>query len=156
MHKKQVIDLAEDPGFLGSISNSLSDAVCVVNEDLKIVYYNDEFAQVFGKPGENLTGQRFGVSIGCKGHEQFSGGICNNCRLRLSMQAALFTEVNQEKQSIVLEMESGSKEEVRLIQFQSNFMQYKGEKFAVVILNDLTGMGKETLDFINRFYEEGE
>lgn len=156
MHKKQVIDFAGDPGFLGSISNSLSDAVCVVNEDLEIVYFNDEFSRVFGKTGENITGQQFGVSIGCKGHEHFSGGICANCRLRLSMQATLFTETNQEKESIVLEMETGSKEEVRLIQFQSNFMQYRGEKFAVVILNDLTGMGKETLDFINRFYEEGE
>lgn len=145
----------DDAGFLSSLGNSLSDALCVVNEDLEVVHHNRVFADVFGKPGRELLGRRFGVSIGCKGHEQFSEGICNNCKLRLSMQAAIMTGVNQDKQSLVLEMEPGSREDVRLIQFQSNFMKYRGERYAVIILNDITHMGKETLDFINRFYEEG-
>lgn len=65
------------------------------------------------------------------------------------------TGENQLKQLLVLEMEPGYGEDVRLIQFQSNFMEYRGSRFAVVILLDLTHMGKETLAFINGFYEAG-
>lgn len=149
-------DFGADPGFLDQINNALSDAVCVVNKDVEIVYHNNQFASIFGVPGRQLLGKRFGASIGCKGHEKmYPDGICNNCKLRLSMLAAIMSETNQEKESMVLEMQTGSKEELRLIQYRSNFMAYKGEKFAVVLMNDLTDMGNETLEFINRFYEEG-
>lgn len=144
-----------DTGFLNQLNNALSDAVCVVNKDVEIVYHNAQFAVIFDEPGQQLSGKRFGASIGCRGHEKmYPDGICNNCKLRLSMLAAIITETNQEKETMVLEMQSGAKEELRLIRFRSNFMEYRGEKFAVVLLNDLTDMGNETLEFINRFYEE--
>lgn len=144
-----------DTGFLNQLNNALSDAVCVVNKDVEIVYHNAQFAVIFDEPRQQLSGKRFGASIGCRGHEKmYPDGICNNCKLRLSMLAAIITETNQEKETMVLEMQSGAKEELRLIRFRSNFMEYRGEKFAVVLLNDLTDMGNETLEFINRFYEE--
>lgn len=139
--------------FLQAIFNNLSNAVCVVNADLEIVYFNRKFIEIFGQNSENVIDKRFGASIGCKGHEnKFTDGICNNCKLRLSMQAAIISGQDQEKESIVLEMGEQSVEEVRLIQFQSNYLIHEDKKYAVVILNDLTGMGKETLNFINNFY----
>jgi len=143
----------QNTGFLSAIFDKLSNAVCVVNADLEVTYFNQKFVEIFGPQGGNIIGKRFGVSIGCKGHEnKFSNGICNNCKLRLAMQATIISGQDQEKESIVLEMGDQSVEEVRLIQFQSNYMIHEDKKYAVVILNDLTGMGKETLNFINDFY----
>ena len=153
MEENQFSKYSHDSGFLHHISNTLGDAICVVNTDIEIVYHNQEFAIMFGESDKELRGKRFGASIGCSGHEKIvPDGICNNCKLRLSMHAAMMSGANQEKQMMVLEMETGSKEELRLIQFKSNFMEYQGEKFAVVVLNDLTRMGNETLNFINKFY----
>jgi len=144
-------------GFPSAILDKLSNAVCVVNADLEIVYFNHKFVEIFGQRNKNVIGHRFGVSIGCKGHEnKFTDGICNNCKLRLSMQAAIISGQDQEKESIVLEMGEQSVEEYRLIQFQSNYLIHEDKKYAVVILNDLTGMGKETLNFINDFYAHNE
>lgn len=155
MEANQFLNLRQDYRFLNNLNNTLGNAVCVVNKDIAIVYYNSEFTEMFGEPGKDLLGERFGASIGCKGHEQmYPGGICNNCKLRLSMLATIMLEADQEKQSIVLQMEAGKKEELRLIQFKSNYMEYAGEKFAVVLMNDLTDMGNETLKFINDFYED--
>lgn len=144
-----------DAGFLNFVGNALSDAIFVVNKDIEIVYHNREFAKIFNEPDRQLLGKGFGATIGCKGHEKnYPDDICNNCKLRLTLLATIISESNQEKQSVVMEMEPGNKEELRLIQFKSNYLDYKGEKFAVVVLNDLTQMGNETLAFINRFYDD--
>ena len=145
--------VSEQTGFMHAIFDNLSNVVCVVNADIEIVYFNQKFVETFGKQSEHVIGKRFGVSVGCKGHENnFADGICNNCKLRLSMQAAIISEQNQEKESMVMEMNKESDEEIRLIQFQSNYLMHEDKKYAVVILNDLTNMGKETLKFINEFY----
>jgi PAS domain-containing protein len=142
-------------GFLNIVNNSLCDAVCVVNQNIEVVYYNSVFDELFGGSGDELFGKRFGSSIGCRGHEEsYPDGICNRCKLRLSMLATIATESNQEQQSMVLQMSQGSKEEYRLIRFKSNYMEYESRKYAVVLIQDLTDMGNETLEFINRFYEE--
>jgi len=149
--------LSQQTGFLNEILNKLSDAVCVVNADIEIVYFNQKFVEVFGRQRMPVIGGRFGVSIGCKGQEnKFDDGICNHCKLQISMQAAIITGQDQVKESIVLEMGEQSDEEFRLIQFQSNHLNFEDKKYALVIFNDLTGMGKETLNFINDFYAENE
>jgi PAS domain-containing protein len=155
LDNNNISEFAGDPDFLKSINNSLTQALCVVNDNLEIEYCNDRFAELFGQNGKNLQGKQFGASIGCKGYEHnYAGAICNNCKLRLSMQAAMVTGQDQENETIVLQMSRSSKEEIMLIQYHSFFLKYADKKFAVVVLNDLTNMGKETLEFINRFYEE--
>lgn len=155
MESNQFIEINQDYKFFQNLNNSLCDAICVVNEAVEVVYYNDVFKHLFGGSGEDLFGKRFGFSIGCRGHEDsFPEGICNRCKLRLSMLAAIATGNDQEQQSMVLQMGPDSKEEYRLIRFKSNFMKYDGKKYAVVIIHDLTDMGNETLEFINRFHEE--
>lgn len=144
-------------GFLNVLSQSLPQAMCVVNADLELVHFNQKFFEIFGRQGENILGKRFGASISCSGHEQnYPKGICHNCKLKLSMQAAIMTGQDQGKQSIVIEMGEKSEEEIRLIQFQSSYMVYDEKKYALVILDDLTNMGKETLNFINDFYADKE
>ncbi|MCF8364195.1 MAG: PAS domain-containing protein [Bacteroidales bacterium] len=142
-----------DSGFMSAVSDSLSLAMCVVNSNLEVVHFNHRFAELFGLRNREISGKRFGLTIGCKGHQNnIHEGICSNCKLRLSMQAAIMNRQNQPRESIVIEVGDDAEEGVRLIQYESNFMEYKGNSFAVVLLADLTNMGKETLDFINNFY----
>ncbi len=157
MNDDQYKIFGEDTGFLNQLVGGLSDAVFVVNSDIKVVYHNKIFATLFGESGEQLLGKRFGASIGCKGHEKkYPEAICSHCKLRSTMLATITNASDQEKRTVVLEMATGNREELRLIQFKSNFMEYQDKKYAVVVLNDLTHIGNETLEFINKFYEAGE
>lgn len=152
-HKMNKSLYPNDTVFMNAVSESFSTALCVVNANLEVVHFNSLFAELFGREDQDFLGKRFGASISCKGHKNSTHeGICSNCKLRLSMQAAMINRQNQPKESIVIELGSEAGEEVRLLQYESNYMEYSGKHFAVVLLTDLTNMGKETLDFINEFY----
>lgn len=155
MSKNNNSTFQDNAGFLSSVLDKLSDAVCVVNKNIELVYFNQAFVDVFKSDASDLIGKRFGESIGCEGYESGCPEIlCDHCKLRSSMQAAIQSKENQKKDFKVLEMSSGSDEEFMLVQFQCNYLQFEGESFSIVVLSNLTDMGKGTLESINSFYHK--
>jgi len=147
--------------LLNSILQNLTDAMVVVDKALKVKYYNPAFAELFNKINETAEDEEFGISIGCKRtkgepENKYARSICANCKLRLSMLAAFRQKCHQEKSSVVLEFEHDENNPFRLLQFQASYMEYSDEPYVILLMNDLTKLGRETLTFIDDFHKKQE
>lgn len=157
MIKSKFSELKNSRDFHVSILNHLGDGICVVNQNLEIVYHNNLFAEIFKSDGADLNQKRFGESISCRGHEKnFAYSYCNNCKIRRAMLEAFRTKNDQEKNTIVMELSSTSQKSTRLIQYRSFYLKHNNTCYVATTFNDLTNMGEETLKHINAIYEESE
>lgn len=146
--------------FYKIIPERMEEAIAVVDENLQIIYHNHSFVQLFGKQNNPLIGKIFGVSIGCRKPDRKKSleeeAVCANCKLRLALLNTIRNQKDQAADTIVLELEHQEKTQLKLLKFQSRHLPYQNHSFAMVILSDMTAMGKDALKYVNSFYEDKE
>jgi len=142
--------------FLLEMINHLPDALVLIDSEMKIKLTNHFFREMFAFDDAVNFDEILGQTIRCK---DFSGKEhslsmninCSHCKLLKSVEKAISTKSQQKQEIIVLQSSKDKNNTLRLIQFQTTYISFENQDFALLKLNDYTQLGKEAVSLISEF-----
>ncbi len=144
----------KDREFLMEIINHFPDAIVLLDQEMTIKFCNKSFISLFQLTDENSLNEVLGHSIGCKDFHE--GAVdeamkinCSNCKIKNSVKETFSSKKEQEPDTIVLQTINDENKPLKLIQFQSVYLSFKGEDFALLKISDLTELGEKTLGLVS-------
>lgn len=142
-----------DSEFYFELFNQLPDALVLLDSNLIIKFYNASFKNLFQVGNEVKFEEVLGRSIGCKTFNQSVSGqqmkiSCANCKLKNSVKKTISDKSSQKADTIVLQTMQSQDESLKLIQFQTIYIEYKDQEHVLLKLNDLTEFGNKAFDLI--------
>jgi len=135
--------LQEKNGFLRSLFNALPAALFVVDEDVRIRFWNDAAAVLLGPNPEQAYKKRGGEALHCIHATDVSGGCgraeyCKDCVVRQSVNEAFRgNKILRKKTRMELQRSDDLITEVYVLVTAAPFV-YEGKTFALLSLEDIS------------------
>jgi len=140
-----------DAEFLSEMIDHLPNALVLLDHKMKIKFSNRLFNELFNSEQSIQFDEILGQTIRCKDftNDDFSqprNVNCTHCKLLKSVKQVISTKKTHERETIVLQTLQNEKTVLKLLQFQANYIQFKEQEFVLLIMNDITELGEETLN----------
>ena len=141
----EIDSLKESSVFLNTVIDNISSALFVADSNAKISAFNVTFEKLFGVNGPDIMGVLCGNVIGCSflddpASECGSTEYCNECALRKSLMTALIDKTPVYDKLLDREFWINDKKVFKHFKFSVRPVEYNGEAFAVVVVDDITEM----------------
>jgi len=135
-------------GLPGAILDTVSYATTVLNHRREIVYHNRAFSGIFG--GASHLGKKIGESVTCRGslispEDENENVICANCKLLHAINLTFENKNNQPPDTFLMQLSSGSKEFLKVIGFQTWFLEFEKLPYVLIVFEDSTTLGEKAL-----------
>ena len=139
--------------FFFVLFNHYPDALVLLDPDMKIKFSNLLFHELFHFKEEVNFDEILGHALGCKDIYQSVSRQdlkinCSSCKLKNAVKKTITSKKTQKSDTIVLQTMQADSEGLKLIQFQTIYLNYKNEEFVLLKLNDLTKFGNDTLNLM--------
>jgi sigma-B regulation protein RsbU (phosphoserine phosphatase) len=139
--------LAGSTEFLNIVLNNINSCILMLDSRMRLQAFNNVFRTIFtNKENEDLMYRNCGEAIGCahqinEAKECGETTHCNNCELRLAAFDSYLNNKTIYKEKITRPfMNKNFEKENKDLQFSTRLFVYKGEKYIIMIIEDITNI----------------
>jgi len=139
-------DLLNQGDFLQTLFESVPCGIVVVDRDRRVQAVNNLLQRTFGLSSAEVIDTRYGEALRCIHASESQGGcgfgdFCRDCRVRnIALEALAGGRTHRTKASVTLRV--GDEERNLELLVSAAPIEYGGEPFAVVMLEDVTELNR--------------
>ena len=137
--------LKESVNFLNLLFDNVTSAVYLVNQEARVVAFNDAFEALFQKSDDKILGELCGNVIGCmyaveENKDCGTTRNCSQCSLRNSILKAATEKIPTYKDLLVRDFYINNLKITKYFQFTTKDLEFQNETLILVILDDITAL----------------
>lgn len=147
--------LTESNELLNSVLNNINSAVFIVNNNFKIVSFNNAFKSLFYKEDADILNKYCGNALGCVfvyREKVDCGGTshCDKCHLRKNILNSFIQKVPVFKQKMIRDFVINDLVITKYLEFSTKHITYHDETYTLIIIDDVTDHELQKQEIISK------
>ncbi len=154
-------DLKQSNEFLNIVLDTVTSAVFVLDEEVRLRAFNDSFKALFCKEESDFLGEKCGNAVGCafavaQDKECGETTHCDGCELRNAILATFAEKIPAYKEKLSRIFYINNVPRPKHFLFSTRSISYEGRDMALVVVDDVTTMEKQQEELARDLAAAGE